>query len=365
MWCRSRPSTEATPTPCGRERRRPPSPVRSERRGTAANHSSELTLGLCHLHLVTFPPRSGQPAHWSEATYPWHRRGSVRGLGQGVRKQYVRVPLAHGSTRAPPSSAGSSVLNRAIRLVGNPPYSQSRPLARSTGDAARLAVSDLPLRRRLCRAERESGAVVGAVSVALGGTSEPSESPGGRSGRPRDGGRIHSSASGAAIVPGQVDPRRKAVCLRRRLDEIGRHSIEHQLGSSEHLELTVCADVAPCEVDESLASLALYGGSAKIVHGVASHDLDVDLPTRLELIGSEQLTRVAPHLDPDMHVLHDGAIGSAEHAPRQVDAGNRDAHTPMMPAPRTTWARICHFGSVCGRASPEVSQNARSLTRPR
>ncbi len=59
------------------------------------------------------------------------------------------------------------------------------------------------------------------------------------SARPRDGWRIDSSAAGAAIVPGQVDARRKATSLHRRLDEIRRHSIEHQLGPSEHLELAV------------------------------------------------------------------------------------------------------------------------------
>jgi len=78
----------------------------------------------------------------------------------------------------------------------------------------------------------------------------------------------------------------------------------------------------------------LYGGSAKVEPAVPSDDLDVDLPSRLGLIGWEQLSRVAPYLDPDMNVLHDRAIGLAKDAARQVDANDGNAHTPMMPAPR-------------------------------
>ena len=35
-----------------------------------------------------------------------------------------------------------------------------------------------------------------------------------------------------------------------------------------------------------------------------------------------------------MNVLHDGAIGLAKHAARQVDANDGNAHTPTMPAAR-------------------------------
>jgi hypothetical protein len=76
----------------------------------------------------------------------------------------------------------------------------------------------------------------------------------------------------------------------------------------------------------------LHGGSSKVEDPVLPHDLDIDLPVRVGLVCSDQLSRVAPHLDPDVDVAHGRAVSRAEHMACEVDAGDRNSHTPIMPA---------------------------------
>src|ERR687891_290152 len=128
-------------------------------------------------------------------------------------------------------------------------------------------------------------------------------------------------------VPGQIDPRGKASGLHRRLDDAWLNSVEHQLCPSEHLELIACTDIAPAEVDEPVAALALHGGAAEVEDSLLSNDRDVDLPARLGLICSDQLSWVAPDLNPDVNVLHRGTVGTTEHATRRVDSGDHQSHT--------------------------------------
>lgn len=79
---------------------------------------------------------------------------------------------------------------------------------------------------------------------------------------------------------------------------------KHQLGPPEHLEGVVSADVAPGEIDESVASLALDGRSAEVEKAADPGDDDVDLPQRIGYVGSEQLRWIALQLNSDMDVVH-------------------------------------------------------------
>jgi hypothetical protein len=104
-------------------------------------------------------------------------------------------------------------------------------------------------------------------------------------------------------VAGQGDRSFQTTGLNRRLDELWLDSIEHQLGSPEHLEAAIWADITPREVDEAVASLALHHRPAE-VEIVPADDLDVYVPARLGLICSYEVSRVATYLHTYVHVLH-------------------------------------------------------------
>ena len=135
-------------------------------------------------------------------------------------------------------------------------------------------------------------------------------------------------------MAGQVDRRFETIGLDRRLDEVWLDSIEHQLGSPEHLEAAIWADVTPREVDEPVASLALHRRSAE-VEIVLADDLDVYVPARLGLICSYEVSRVATYLHTYVRVLHQRPIGAAERSAGQIDASDPHSHEPIMPEPTT------------------------------
>ena len=52
-----------------------------------------------------------------------------------------------------------------------------------------------------------------------------------------------------------------------------------QLGSAEHVELTVDRNVSPREIHETLTALALHGGASEVEAAlVGVHDRHVDVP---------------------------------------------------------------------------------------
>ena len=128
-------------------------------------------------------------------------------------------------------------------------------------------------------------------------------------------------------MAGQIDPRGKASRVHGRLDDPWLDSVEHQLCSSEHLELIAWTDIAPGEVDESVAALALHGEASEVEDSLLLNDLDINLPARLGLICPDQLGRVAPDLNPDVNVLHRRTVGTTEHATRRVEPGDHQSHT--------------------------------------
>jgi hypothetical protein len=100
-----------------------------------------------------------------------------------------------------------------------------------------------------------------------------------------------------------MDRRFETISFDRRFDELWLDSIEHQLGSPEHLEAAAWANVTPREVDEAVASLALHRRPAE-VESVLADDLDVYVPGRLGHISSYEVSSFATYLHPYVHVLH-------------------------------------------------------------
>jgi hypothetical protein len=149
-------------------------------------------------------------------------------------------------------------------------------------------------------------------------------------------------------VAGQIDRRFETISLDRRLDELWLDSIEHQLGSPEHLEAAVWADVAPREVDEAIAALALHRRPAE-VDIVLADDLDVYVPGRLRLISSYQVSSVATYMDPYVHVLHQRFVRTAERSAGQIGACDPHSHAPIMPEPTTPL-----FSSEIDPAAPDL-----------
>jgi hypothetical protein len=182
-------------------------------------------------------------------------------------------------------------------------------------------------------------------------------------------------------VSGQIDPRGKASRLHGRLDDPWLDSVEHQLCSSEHLELIACTDIAPGEVDESVAALALHGEASEVEDSLLLNDLDINLPARLGLICPDQLGRVAPDLNPDAVSVPASSMQIAEDVrgarvrtsgryasrlvpgrpgghgePRPTDRGllaSGGSHRPAPPAPpRRRPTRLCGRTSSSPGCSP-------------
>src|SRR6185295_15527159 len=83
-------------------------------------------------------------------------------------------------------------------------------------------------------------------------------------GGPRDGGWVDARAPRAAAAAGEVDGGGEAAGGLGRRDERRVDAVEHQLGAAEHLELAIRVDLAPREVQEAVAALAVHRGPAEV-----------------------------------------------------------------------------------------------------
>jgi len=169
--------------------------------------------------------------------------------------------------------------------------------------------------------------------------------------RPCEGGRVDASTPGTATGVRQVDSHPYATRRRRPLDELRLDAIEHQLRPPEHLEGVVRSDVSPRKIEESVATLAVNARSAKVERALVPYDIDVDLPASLGLVCSHQPSRVLPDLDAHVDVVHRGAVGTTEHAARQIDAGDRNSHSPMMPVPGVVRSQPAYPGAAANLGS--------------
>ena len=117
-------------------------------------------------------------------------------------------------------------------------------------------------------------------------------------------GEVQPAASGAAALVGKVNGGHEASAwVVGRLDGLVPDGVEHELCPTEHGERVVLAEVAPREIHEPLASLALDRRPSEIEMAVAFHDLDVHEPTAGGGITGHEIDRLAADLNADMHVV--------------------------------------------------------------
>lgn len=93
-------------------------------------------------------------------------------------------------------------------------------------------------------------------------------------------------------------------------------AVEHQLGPSKHAERAGVIDVAPCEVDESVASLAVDGGAAKVEVAVGVESgVDLEFPTGSGSVTAHEMFGFGPDLHSDVDVVERCAVGITKSPP--------------------------------------------------
>lgn len=105
-------------------------------------------------------------------------------------------------------------------------------------------------------------------------------------------------------------------------------------------------DVAPREIDEAFADLALHCWTTEVERPVPFHDLDVRLPDRLASVGSYELCRLAADLDAYVNLVHRGAVRAAERTARKVRPDDRYSHatdTALAQTSGTTAVLLINF----------------------
>ncbi len=103
--------------------------------------------------------------------------------------------------------------------------------------------------------------------------------------RPDDRGRVDSGAEWPTVTAGQVDACRKPVGLDRCPHHAGVDAVQHQLGSTEHLEPSTGVEFAPRQIDKPVTAPALHDRTTKIEIPVVVNDIDVDIPANLCAVG--------------------------------------------------------------------------------
>jgi hypothetical protein len=104
-------------------------------------------------------------------------------------------------------------------------------------------------------------------------------------------------------------------------DELVIDAVQHELGPSKHFERACVIDVAPCEVDKSLAALAVDYGTAKVELAVAADGgVDLKFPTGIGGITANKMFGVGPDLHADVDVVERCSVGIAESPAGQISA---------------------------------------------
>jgi hypothetical protein len=110
-------------------------------------------------------------------------------------------------------------------------------------------------------------------------------------------------------------------------DECLVNSIEHQLGAADPLEVPYAVDVAPCEVQEAIAALAVDWRTAEVQRPVGcGDDADVELPASAGRVAGDQLAWFSSDLDTDMDVVEAIAVGTAERPTRKIEPLDDNSH---------------------------------------
>jgi hypothetical protein len=111
-------------------------------------------------------------------------------------------------------------------------------------------------------------------------------------------------------------------------DKLLINPIEHQLGAAEHIELPHAVHVAPCEVQEAIAALAVNWWTSEVQRPVRSgHNADVELPSSADRVAGDQLAWFSSDLDTDVHAVEATAVGPAERPTRKIEPLDDNPHT--------------------------------------
>ena len=122
-----------------------------------------------------------------------------------------------------------------------------------------------------------------------------------------------------------------ALQLFGRGDKLPIDSIQHQLGAAEHLEVLVFIHVAPSQVDEAIASLAVNRRASEVHRRVTScDDSDIELPARARCVAWDEIVWFLPdlHADADVVELMAGRIN--ERPSREIEAVDHNSHTVSL-----------------------------------
>ncbi len=88
------------------------------------------------------------------------------------------------------------------------------------------------------------------------------------------------------------------------MHDAGIDSVEHQLGSTEHLEPTNGVDLAPRQIDEPIAAPALHDRATKVEFPVVFDHIDVEIPTSLSAVSPYEVDGFTSELDTNVDVGH-------------------------------------------------------------
>ena len=172
-----------------------------------------------------------------------------------------------------------------------------------------------------------------ATDPAVGpGGSKPAKGDIGRSARaPADHRWLETrrATGSAALVVNESDATRMASSRATAASISGSMSLTMSLARRNIAKRTVCTDVAPREVEESLPSLAVHRRPAD----VRTDGADVDLPARPVSVASHQSGRLLADLDRDVHVAQQHAVRH-ELGARQIVSLDDDSH--RLPFSRRT-----------------------------
>jgi hypothetical protein len=135
--------------------------------------------------------------------------------------------------------------------------------------------------------------------------------------------------------------------------------IEHQLGATEHLEAPLVVDVAPREVQEAIAALAVNYRTPEVRRAIRSgHNADVELPSGSGHVAGDKVVGFVSDLDTDMDVVEWSAVGIAEPPAREIESLDDNSHSLSFPRPPS-------LETPTAPATPSCSiPNRREVARP-
>ena len=109
--------------------------------------------------------------------------------------------------------------------------------------------------------------------------------------------------------------------------EVGIDAVEHELGSTKHVEGPAVVDVAPRQVNEAFTAFSVHGPATKVECTIAVDNCaDIEFPTGIGGIASHQVLGLRPDLDADMHVAKRCAVGIAECPSWRIRTDHGDSH---------------------------------------